>query len=247
MGFLDHSTNNIIIDAVLTDKGRELLATQGAAFAITRFTLGDDEVDYTLVQKFGRTVGKEKIIKNTPIFEAQTSGPIAIKNKLKTLSNSTKKYLPTLSLEGAGYKAATNIAAMTYNPGAGTAGAGSKKQTLNLSIAKTGNESLTQEMVDTVFNIEVNDKLVTLRGSNITAGIVDQNTNMRMYQVATDDFSLDESGGQLLKVEFESKVLEETVFSEFSDPTNANKINTVMSMVGSESGLRKDIAMTITK
>ena len=26
MGFLDHSTNNIIVDAVLTDKGRQNLA-----------------------------------------------------------------------------------------------------------------------------------------------------------------------------------------------------------------------------
>ena len=26
MGFLDHSTNNIIVDAVLTDKGRASLA-----------------------------------------------------------------------------------------------------------------------------------------------------------------------------------------------------------------------------
>ena len=90
MGFLDHSTNNIIIDAVLTDRGRELLATQGAAFSITRFCLADDEIDYTLIQKFGRTVGREKIIKNTPIFEAQTHRQLAIKNKLKT------RYLNTL-------------------------------------------------------------------------------------------------------------------------------------------------------
>ena len=64
MGFLDHSTNNIIIDAVLTDQGRKLLAENQGAFKISFFSLADDEVDYTTIRKFGRTVGKEKISKN---------------------------------------------------------------------------------------------------------------------------------------------------------------------------------------
>ena len=66
MGFLDHSTNNIIVDAVLTDLGRQALAN--GTFDITQFSLSDDEVDYSIISKFGRTVGKEKIIKNTPVF-----------------------------------------------------------------------------------------------------------------------------------------------------------------------------------
>ena len=76
MGFLDHSTNNIIVDAVLTDTGREFLAANRGDFKIAYFSLSDDEVDYTIIERFGRSVGKEKIIKNTPIFEAQTIGTI---------------------------------------------------------------------------------------------------------------------------------------------------------------------------
>lgn len=71
MGFLDHSTNNIIVDAVLTEKGRKLLAEN--SLNIQGYTFGDDEVDYSLVVKYGDVVGKEKIQKNTPIFEASTS------------------------------------------------------------------------------------------------------------------------------------------------------------------------------
>ena len=37
MGFLDHSTNNIIVDAVLTDKGRQMLSRNDGSFSITRF------------------------------------------------------------------------------------------------------------------------------------------------------------------------------------------------------------------
>jgi hypothetical protein len=68
MGFLDHSTNNIILDAVLTDVGRRKLADNDGGFRIAFFSLADDEVDYTTIQKFGRTVGKEKIAKTTPVF-----------------------------------------------------------------------------------------------------------------------------------------------------------------------------------
>ena len=39
MGFLDHSTNNIIIDAVLTDTGRRMLANNQGNFKIAFFSL----------------------------------------------------------------------------------------------------------------------------------------------------------------------------------------------------------------
>jgi hypothetical protein len=86
MGFLNHSTNNIIVDAVLTTKGRELLASNDNSFSISFFALGDDEVDYSTIKKFGRTVGKEKIEKNTPVQEAVTNGEQAMKYKLFSLA-----------------------------------------------------------------------------------------------------------------------------------------------------------------
>ena len=59
MGFLQQDTNNIIVDAVLTDLGRQKLA-QGT-FNVTKFAAGDDEVDYGMIVRYGRTVGQEKI------------------------------------------------------------------------------------------------------------------------------------------------------------------------------------------
>ena len=58
MGFLDHSTNNIIIDAVLTERGRELLSRNNG-LSIAYYSFGDDEVDYTSIKKYGKTNGKE--------------------------------------------------------------------------------------------------------------------------------------------------------------------------------------------
>ena len=46
MGYLDNTSTTV--DAILTKKGRELLARGGDEFKITKFALGDDEIDYGL-------------------------------------------------------------------------------------------------------------------------------------------------------------------------------------------------------
>jgi len=46
MGFLNNTV--VTVDAILTRKGRELLAKNDGSFRITQFALADDEIDYTL-------------------------------------------------------------------------------------------------------------------------------------------------------------------------------------------------------
>jgi hypothetical protein len=46
MGYLNNSV--VTVDAILTDKGRQLLAQNDGSFRITQFALSDDEIDYTL-------------------------------------------------------------------------------------------------------------------------------------------------------------------------------------------------------
>jgi hypothetical protein len=97
MGFLDHSTNNIIVDAVLTDVGREKLASATSATNfIAQYAFADDEIDYTMIKKYGTVVGKEKIEKNTPVFEASTNAELGVKYYLATSSNPVVAQ-PTLS------------------------------------------------------------------------------------------------------------------------------------------------------
>lgn len=98
MGFLNNVTNNIILDAVLTDEGRRRLAMNDRSFTITQFCLGDDEVDYTIIKKYGRAVGKEKIEKNTPILEALTQGNAALRSPLVSAGSPTLTRLPTIKL-----------------------------------------------------------------------------------------------------------------------------------------------------
>jgi hypothetical protein len=89
MGYLDNSS--VTVDAILTLKGRELLAKGGNAFKITQFALGDDEVDYSLWNP-NHPLGTNYygvIIENMPVTEAIPDETQALRSKLITLPKQT--------------------------------------------------------------------------------------------------------------------------------------------------------------
>ena len=102
MGYLNKST--ITVDAVLTKKGRELLATGRQGFNITQFAVSDDEVDYTLydtAHPLG-TAYYGAIIENMPLLEASIDETQALRFKLVTLPRGTKE-VPIISLGATSY------------------------------------------------------------------------------------------------------------------------------------------------
>ena len=117
MGFLDHSTNNIILDAVLTDVGRQFLSRNDGSFSIVKFALGDDEIDYSIIKKFGRTVGKEKIEKNTPVLEALTQGNLGLKYRLVPVTNTSNLGSLTFTIQA---KSVSNSVHTTYKQKGGS-------------------------------------------------------------------------------------------------------------------------------
>ena len=91
MGFLQGDTNNIILDAVLTDTGRQFLSRNDGSFSVVKFSLSDDEVDYSLWNPdhpLG-TAYYGTIIENMPITEAVPDETQALKYKLITLPKQT--------------------------------------------------------------------------------------------------------------------------------------------------------------
>jgi hypothetical protein len=85
MAYLDNLS--ITVDAVLTKKGRELLAKTGN-LNITSFALSDDEIDYSLYQP-NHPQGSayyDIALRNTPVFEPITDETQALKYKLVTLN-----------------------------------------------------------------------------------------------------------------------------------------------------------------
>lgn len=99
MGFLDNS-GDIILDAVLTDHGRKLLAKGDGSFQITKFALGDEEINYTLYQPThasGSAYYDIEILQ-TPILEAFTDNAGSVKTKLISYSSMNLLYLPVVKI-----------------------------------------------------------------------------------------------------------------------------------------------------
>lgn len=85
MSYLDNTV--ISVEAVLTKKGRELLARDGK-LNITSFALADDEIDYTLYQPNhpNGSAFFDIALRNTPIFEPLSDETQVMKYKLVTLN-----------------------------------------------------------------------------------------------------------------------------------------------------------------
>lgn len=93
------SNTAVTVDAILTKKGRELLARGDGSFKITQFALSDDEIDYTLYnpsQPSGSAFYGEAI-ENMPLLEAFPDETQIMKYKLVTLPRGTAR-MPVLDI-----------------------------------------------------------------------------------------------------------------------------------------------------
>ena len=99
MGFLDNS-GDIILDAVLTDLGRERLARGDGSFKITKFAAADDEIDYGKYDKNNASGSAyyDLDILTTPVLEAFTNNIGSVKHKLMTIPRNNLLYLPVIKL-----------------------------------------------------------------------------------------------------------------------------------------------------
>tara|TARA_B100000287_G_scaffold86833_1_gene79430 strand:- start:13413 stop:14537 length:1125 start_codon:yes stop_codon:yes gene_type:complete len=102
MAFLDNS-GDIILDAVLTDTGRLRLAQGDGSFKISKFALGDDEINYALYNKnhASGSAYYDLEILQTPILEAFTNNSAAVKSRLMTMGRTNVLYMPVLKLNDA--------------------------------------------------------------------------------------------------------------------------------------------------
>ena len=95
MGYLNNAV--VTVDAILTTKGRELLARGDGSFKITQFALADDEIDYTLYNP-NHPSGSAfygQALENMPLLEAFPDANQNLRYKLVTLPRGTAK-MPVL-------------------------------------------------------------------------------------------------------------------------------------------------------
>jgi hypothetical protein len=186
MGYLNNQV--ITVDAILTKKGRELLANNDGSFRITQFALADDEIDYTLynpTHPSGSTFYGEAI-ENMPLLEAFPIETQIMKYKLATLPRGTAK-LPVLDL---GYSA------ITLQQGASLA---ITPQTLNFlgnaTAFETSGYSATisdTRLMSTFDGIGINtdaaqaaNTATTTLGTNVSRTVIGSQINLRATTVNT--------------------------------------------------------------
>ena len=216
----------------MTDKGRELLANNEGNFKIAFFSLADDEVDYNIIEKFGRAVGKEKISKNTPVFEAQTVGTLAMKHRLLTLPNPKVVRLPSYTLtahnfdnEILSFSANTPINEMTVN------------QTI------VGQATIPEGVADTTFTVLLPDRFLTLQGRSRIS--IEATTRTATYGITAT--GRNNAQGATAQFTLQKQSIDDTMFTIYGDSNDKNTITGVVSIIGDQSGLRKDFSFQISK
>lgn len=216
MGYLNNTT--VTVDAILTKKGRELLARNDGSFRITQFSLADDEVDYTLYNPFhpSGSAFYGEAIENMPILEAFPDETQVMKYKLLTLPRGTAK-LPVLEV---GYTTITlkQGASLSITP-----------QTLNYLGADTTFEASgytatigDSRVLSTFEGVGVNTTDAATLNSTSTVG-----TNVSRTVIGTT-----------------INMTATTVNTLFG---TANTLNTILTITGRDSGARLTIPLNITK
>jgi hypothetical protein len=217
MGYLNNSV--LTVDAILTKKGRELLAKNDGSFKITQFALSDDEIDYTLYNP-NHPSGSAyygEAIDNMPLLEAFPDEQQIMKYKLTTLPRGTAK-LPVLDL---GY------ASITLKQGAKLA---ITPQTLNY----LGNA---QAYETSGYSVTIGD--VRLLSSFIGTGINNDSTSTTTTSTSTTGTNVSKTvtGTQV-------NITATTINTLFgSNP----QLRTTLTVIGLDSGARVTIPVTITQ
>jgi hypothetical protein len=149
MGYLDNTS--ITVDAILTMKGRELLARNDGSFNITQFALGDDEIDYTLFNENhpNGTQYAAEAIENMPLIEAIPNGQNMLLSKLITLARNTSA-IPNITTNHTNGISIRKGQQVTINP-----------QTYNLQGAnQAGKES---GYIFTMINAQYQDSMIIVQ------------------------------------------------------------------------------------
>ena len=218
MGYLNNQV--ITVDAILTKKGRELLAKNDGSFRITQFALADDEIDYTLYNPNNPSGSAfyGEAIDNMPLLEAFPDENQIMKYKLATLPRGTAK-LPVLDL---GY------AAISLQQGASLA---ITPQTLNYLGNSTAFE--TSGYVATIADVRT---MATFNGVGIQTTAATQQNTTSTTTLGTN-VSSTVIGSQI-------NLRATTVNTLFG---SNSQLNTTLTVVGLDSGARLTIPVTITK
>jgi len=217
MGYLNNAV--ITVDAILTNKGRELLARGDGSFKITQFALSDDEIDYTLYNPThpSGSAYYGEAMENMPLLEAFPETTQNLRYKLTTLPRGTAK-MPVLDV---------GLTQITLKQGASLV---ITPQTLNYLGANQVFESSGYTAV-----------IADVRTMNVYEGVgvnTTQATNLNATQTLGTNVSKTVVGTWI-------NLTATTVNTLFG--TTSTQLNTTLTLIGRDSGARITVPVKVTK
>jgi hypothetical protein len=236
VGYLPPTSNNVILDAALTDTGRAFISRNDGSFSIVKFSVADDEVDYTIIKQFGRTVGKEKIEKNTTVFEALTNGAYALKNRCISLSNPNLIRLPRLALAGIGVNSTTNVVSI------GTTTTRTRQLALQQTIGG-GETTIDVELRDQAFILEMDNRFLQV----LSRAPDNVDVQQRATYILSRDTTETSVGGSQVTFTIGVKAITESQFQVYGAKYNKNLISTFVRVSGIQSGAVLEFEVQINK
>ena len=159
MAYLDNT--EITVDAILTKKGRQKLAS-GQSLNISKFALGDDEIDYTLYEP-AHPKGSayyDSAIRAIPITEASPDETQVLRYKLVTLPKGTTQ-IPTVKL-GVTQVSATQLeGGVGLTPTTSPTGNTNAGYTMVLADQRAGTLTVSKTASATTTNVFLGDEITT--------------------------------------------------------------------------------------
>lgn len=225
MGYLDNST--VTVDAILTNKGRQILAA-GGQLNITKFAVSDDEIDYDLWNP-AHTLGTNyygAVIENMPVLEALPDETQMLRYKLITLPKDVIG-IPQISVSPASITFTAINQSQTITPA-----------TLNLA---GGNAAMGYTAIlsdDTVATLEVAaDGAVNMAARNVD---VAANGTVSVTSFIDDETTMSSTAGKTI-----TKTGTKFVIKPKSQADTTTIRRALLTIVGNETGGFKTVSITV--
>lgn len=232
MGFIP-SDGDIIVDAVLTDIGRQKLARNDGSFRIVAYTFADDEIDYSLFNASTGSSYVDEQILNTPIFEANVNEKLSVNFPCISISSPNLKYLPVLTSD--------NSSVTLGEESAQSAG-------VTVRFYQNTNQNarvVPSEIQDAAFKIELAADLLYVEGQTPT-DITPYGT--AIYVLPRDSALIQASQASQITLKLRPQSLSSTTWSTLGSGTAPRRtISTKVICTGQTSGLSFSISVIINE
>lgn len=231
MGYLDNST--VTVDAILTNKGREILAA-GGRLNIVKFALSDDEVDYDLWNP-AHTLGTNyygKVIEDMPVLEALPDETQMMRYKLITLPKDVIG-IPVISVQPSAITFTSLTQEITVKP-----------STLNLQGANETNGYTAILSDDTVATLEVASDGGVSKPSNRVQGAVVGGQAADLAASATS-FIDDETTSVATRGKTITRTGSKFILKAKPQANTTQTVKALLTIVGNETGGFKTIVVTV--